>query len=109
MDAEERELWRTFAAAEPPEKERLRQKLIERFLPVVMSIADKLASKLPRSVEVQDLFQDGVFGLSDAVDRFQLDRGFKFPTYATQRIRGAMVDAMRDRDWVPRLVRTREE
>jgi len=63
--------------------------------------------KLPAEVEVDDLMSAGLFGLMDAINAFDPDRGVKFETYCTQRIRGAIFDELRSMDWVPRLVRSR--
>jgi len=87
--------------------ERIRNALIERYLPLVKYTAERLASRFPASVEVDDMMSSGIFGLMDAIDRFDLDRGVKFETYCTNRIRGAILDGLRAMDWVPRLVRSR--
>jgi len=63
--------------------------------------------RLPGEVDVEDLMSAGLFGLMDAIDAFDLERGVKFETYCTQRIRGAIFDELRAMDWVPRLVRSR--
>jgi RNA polymerase sigma factor for flagellar operon FliA len=80
---------------------------MEQYLPIVRYTSDRIAEKLPQSVDVQDLMSAGIFGLADAVDRFDLGRGVKFETYCTSRIRGAILDELRKMDWVPRLVRAR--
>jgi RNA polymerase sigma factor for flagellar operon FliA len=64
-------------------------------------------TKLPDLVELDDLMSAGTFGLMDAIEKFDLDRGVKFETYCARRIRGAILDGLRDMDWVPRLVRSR--
>jgi RNA polymerase sigma factor for flagellar operon FliA len=69
--------------------------------------AERMHMKLPSEVEVDDLMSAGLFGLMDAIDAFDPDRGVKFETYCTQRIRGAIFDELRAMDWVPRLVRSR--
>jgi RNA polymerase sigma factor for flagellar operon FliA len=66
-----------------------------------------MRSRLPNSVECADLVSDGILGLMEAIDRFDPDRGQSFQTYAVPRVRGAMVDALRALDWVPRSVRER--
>jgi len=83
----------------------LRNQLIERYLPLVRYISERLLLSLPRSIELEDLQSAGVFGLMDAIDGFDLTRGIKFKTYCTTRIRGSILDELRSQDWVPRLVR----
>lgn len=80
---------------------------IEKYLPLVKRIAGRLAISLPQHVDEDDLIGYGVFGLLDALDRFDLARGVKFETYATLRIRGAMIDGLRTMDWVPHSARQR--
>ena len=84
-----------------------RNLLLERYLPLVKYAADRLHSKLPDEVDVQDLISAGVFGLMDALEAFDPERGVKFETYCAPRIRGAILDELRSVDWVPRLVRSR--
>ena len=86
---------------------RLRNQLVERYLPLVRYNAEKVWQKLPDGVDIADLMSSGVFGLMDAIDAFDLDRGVKFETYCVPRIRGAMLDELRSMDWVPRLVRSK--
>ncbi len=83
----------------------LRNQLIERYLPLVRYISERLLMSLPKSIELDDLHSAGIFGLMDAIDGFDLDRGIKFKTYCTTRIRGSILDELRSQDWVPRLVR----
>ncbi|MFG0330936.1 MAG: FliA/WhiG family RNA polymerase sigma factor [Phycisphaerales bacterium] len=87
--------------------EELRNHLIRNYLHLVRYNAERLHTKLPDEVDVNDLVQAGLFGLMDAIDAFDLDRGVKFETYCAQRIRGAILDELRSMDWVPRLVRAR--
>lgn len=75
------------------------------FAPLVKRIAYQLAAKLPASVQVEDLMQAGMMGLLDAISHFDATQGAQFETYASQRIRGAMLDELREIDWVPRSVR----
>lgn len=77
------------------------------YMPVVRKVAQTMAYGLPASVDVEDLNSYGLFGLFDAIEKFDPDLGFKFETYAVQRIRGAIVDSLRALDWVPRSVRSR--
>ena len=85
----------------------LRNALIERFLPLVRYNAERVWAKLPDGVDLNDLISAGVFGLMEAIEAFDLDRGVKFETYCVPRIRGAMLDELRTMDWVPRLVRSK--
>lgn len=78
---------------------------IEKYLPLVKRIAGRLAISLPQHVEEDDLMGYGVFGLLDAIERFDMARGVKFETYATLRIRGSMIDGLRTMDWVPHSAR----
>lgn len=89
-----------------PTKE-LRNKLVEAYLPLVKYNGERIWSRLPDGVELDDLISAGVFGLIDAINAFDLDRGVKFETYCVPRIRGAMLDELRSMDWVPRLVRSK--
>ena len=85
--------------------ENLRNVLIERYMPLVRNISERLLATLPKSIDIDDLTSAGIFGLIDAIDGFDLDRGIKFKTYCTTRIRGSILDELRSQDWVPRLVR----
>ncbi len=85
----------------------LRNTLMEEFLPIVKYNAERIGAKLPDEVENDDLISAGIFGLMDAINAFDLDRGVKFETYCAPRIRGAILDELRSMDWVPRLVRSR--
>lgn len=78
---------------------------IEKYLPLVKRIAGRLAISLPQHVEEDDLIGYGVFGLLDALERFDWSRGVKFETYASLRVRGAMIDGLRAMDWVPHSAR----
>jgi RNA polymerase sigma factor for flagellar operon FliA len=80
---------------------------MEHYLPIVKYTADRIYAKLPDKVELDDLISAGIFGLMDAIDAFDPERGVKFETYCTPRIRGAILDELRSMDWVPRLVRAR--
>ncbi len=95
-------LWRQYVKTRDPET---RNTLMELYLPVVNFIAERLLLTLPRSIDVEDLKSAGTFGLMDAIDGFDIDRGIKFKTYCSNRIRGAILDELRSQDWVPRLVR----
>jgi len=78
---------------------------IERYLPLVKRIAGRIAISLPPHIDEEDLLGYGVFGLLDALKRFDPSRGVKFETYANLRIRGAMIDGLRSMDWVPHSAR----
>jgi len=78
---------------------------IAEHAPLVRRIAHHLASKLPASVEVDDIIQAGMMGLMDAAARYEENQGTQFETYASQRIRGAMLDELRQNDWLPRSMR----
>ena len=89
--------------------EMLRNTLMENFLHLVRYNAERIHQKLPGEVELDDLMSSGIFGLMDAIEAFDLDRGVKFETYCAPRIRGAILDELRSMDWVPRLVRSRAQ
>jgi len=79
-----------------------RNALIKQYQPLVRRLAHHMMAKLPASVEVDDLIQVGLIGLSDALSRFEATQGVQFETFATQRIRGAMLDELRENDWMSR-------
>jgi RNA polymerase sigma factor for flagellar operon FliA len=97
-------LWRKFreARAQP-----LRDRLVLHYAPLVKNVAGRLGTGMPAHVDIADLVQSGVFGLVDAIEKFDPGRGHKFEAYAVQRIRGAILDELRAQDWVPRSVRGR--
>ncbi|MEW6050496.1 MAG: FliA/WhiG family RNA polymerase sigma factor [Candidatus Zixiibacteriota bacterium] len=84
-----------------------RQELIGKYLPLVRTVAARMAMGFPRSVELTDLVNTGVIGLIEAFGNFDPDRGVKFETYAVPRIRGAILDELRALDWVPRSTRAK--
>ncbi|GAB2758058.1 FliA/WhiG family RNA polymerase sigma factor [Nocardioides pakistanensis] len=96
------ELWRAYR--DEPTEER-RNRLVLQYSPLVKYVAGRLRTRLPDSVEYADLVSDGIIGLMGAIERFDPGRGLTFQTFAVPRIRGAMVDALRALDWVPRSVR----
>ncbi len=104
-DDEIEQVWQTYKA-DMSNKE-LRNRLVERYLPLVKYNGERIWARLPDGVELDDLISAGVFGLMDAIDAFDLSRGVKFETYCVPRIRGAMLDELRTMDWVPRLVRSK--
>jgi RNA polymerase sigma factor for flagellar operon FliA len=97
-------LWREYKSA--PSKE-ARDALILHYSPLVKFVAGRVGSGLPQSVEQADLVSYGIFGLIDAIDKFDTGRGIKFETYAIARIKGAIIDELRSIDWVPRSVRAK--
>ena len=99
------QVWDAFKA--DPENQDLRNRLVEQYLPLVKYNGERIWSRLPEGVELDDLISAGVFGLMDAIDAFDMTRGVKFETYCVPRIRGAMLDELRTMDWVPRLVRSK--
>jgi RNA polymerase sigma factor FliA len=82
-----------------------RDRLILNYSPLVKYMAGRVAVGLPANIEQADLISYGIFGLIDAIDKYELSRGIKFETYAISRIRGAIIDELRAIDWVPRSVR----
>lgn len=84
-----------------------RERLILHYSPLVKFVAGRVASGLPQSIEQSDLVSYGIFGLIDAIDKFDPARGFKFETYAISRIKGAIIDELRSIDWVPRSIRAK--
>lgn len=90
-----------------PSNQQLRNRLMERYFPLVKYNGERIWQRLPDGVELDDLVSAGVFGLMDAIDAFDMNRGVKFETYCVPRIRGAMLDELRSMDWVPRLVRSK--
>jgi RNA polymerase sigma factor for flagellar operon FliA len=84
-----------------------RDRLILQYSPLVKYVAGRVWAGLPQSAERADLISDGIFGLIEAIDRFDPDRNVKFQSYAIRRIRGAIIDGLRSVDWVPRSVRAK--
>ncbi|HVM41281.1 MAG TPA: RNA polymerase sigma factor WhiG [Acidimicrobiia bacterium] len=97
-------LWRDYK--ESGEKA-IRDRLILHYSPLVKFVAGRVGVGLPQNVDQADLMSYGLFGLIDAIDKFDLDRGFKFETYAIARIKGAIIDELRAIDWVPRSIRAK--
>ena len=99
------ELWQAYQTDRSNQV--LRNRLVEHYLPLVKYNGERIWARLPDGVELDDLVSAGVFGLMDAIDAFDMQRGVKFETYCVPRIRGAMLDELRSMDWVPRLVRSK--
>jgi RNA polymerase sigma factor FliA len=96
------ELWLSWKEAGDPDA---RKSLIEHYLPLVEYVSSRMAATLPKNVTKDDLASHGVMGLIDAIQKFDYRRGLQFETYASWRIRGAIIDGLRQGDWVPRSVR----
>ena len=84
-----------------------RERLILHYAPLVTMVASRVGAGLPSSVEQADLVSYGMFGLIDAIEKYETDRAVKFETYASSRVRGAIIDELRAIDWIPRSVRTK--
>lgn len=98
----EQQLWKKYKKTKDP---KIRDKFVKQYAPLVKYVAGKVAIGMPHSVEFDDLVGFGVFGLFDAIEKFDPDKHVKFKTYAVTRIRGAIFDELRSIDWVPRSVR----
>lgn len=103
-DAQLASLWTSYVADRDPAT---REQLILAYAPLVKYVAGRVAVGMPASVEHADLVSYGIFGLMDAIERFDPARGFRLETYAISRIRGAIIDELRTLDWVPRSVRAK--
>lgn len=99
--------WVDLAGRQRAARAHARERLITHYAPLVTQVASRMIGRLPDTVELGDLVSYGMFGLIDAVEKFQPERGFKFETYAATRIRGAIIDELRAADWVPRSVRSK--
>jgi RNA polymerase sigma factor for flagellar operon FliA len=96
------QLWRDYKESGD---ERLRERLILHYSPLVKYVAGRVGVGLPPNIEQADLVSYGIFGLIDAIQKFDLERAIKFETYAISRIKGAIIDELRSIDWIPRSVR----
>ena len=99
-------LWEEYQKKKTPE---LREKLIIEYSPLVKLVAGRLSMYLGYNVEYDDLVSYGIFGLIDAIDKFDLGKEVKFETYASLRIRGTILDQIRKMDWIPRTVRQKQK
>ena len=107
MDENEKNaLWETYVKKRTPE---LREKIIIEYSPLVKLVAGRLSMYLGYNVEYEDLVSYGIFGLIDAIDKFDYGKNVKFETYASLRIRGAILDQIRKMDWIPRSVRQKQK
>ena len=98
------ELWKEYKASG---SQRARDRLIVHYSPLVKYVAGRVSVGLPQNIEHADLVSYGIFGLIDAIEKFDIDRRIKFETYAIARIKGAIIDELRSIDWVPRSVRAK--
>src|SRR3984957_6437286 len=102
VDAAIAELWREFKSTQD---QQLRERLILHYSPLVKYVAGRVGVGLPPNIEQADLVSYGIFGLIDAINKFDIERAIKFETYAISRIKGAIIDELRAIDWIPRSVR----
>lgn len=107
MKEEKRQkLWEEYSKSKSAE---LRDKIIIEYAGLVKIVAGRMSMYLGSNVEYDDLVGNGVFGLIDAIDKFDINKGVKFETYASLRIRGSIIDQIRKMDWVPRSVRQKQK
>ena len=102
VDAAIAALWKEFKDTAEPQ---LRERLILHYSPLVKYVAGRVGVGLPPNIEQADLVSYGIFGLIDAIEKFDISRAIKFETYAISRIKGAIIDELRAIDWIPRSVR----
>jgi RNA polymerase sigma factor FliA len=107
VDSEDLDIDAVWAEFKRSGDRAVRDRLILHYSPLVKFVAGRMAVGLPQNVEQADLVSYGVFGLIDAIEKFEPARGFKFETYAISRIKGAILDELRSIDWVPRSVRAK--
>lgn len=106
MNVEQRQkLWEVYSTKRTPE---LQEKIIIEYAGLVKLVAGRLSMYLGYNVEYDDLVGYGTFGLIDAIDKFDYNKGVKFETYASLRIRGAILDQIRKMDWIPRSIRQKQ-
>lgn len=105
-EAARKRLWQDYHRLKSPD---LREKIILEYAPLVKLVAGRLSMYLGYNVEYDDLVGYGVFGLIDAIDKFDTCKDVKFETYASLRIRGAILDQIRKMDWIPRTIRQRQK
>ena len=105
-EAGRKKLWEEYGKAKTPV---IREKLILEYAPLVKLVAGRLSMYLGYNVEYDDLVGYGIFGLIDAIDKFDSMKAVKFETYASLRIRGAILDQIRKMDWIPRTIRQRQK
>lgn len=105
-EAERKKLWERYQRTKSPE---LREQLILEYANVVNLVAGRLSMYLGYTVEYDDLVGYGIFGLIDAIDKYDADKNVKFETYASLRIRGSILDQIRKMDWIPRTIRQKQK
>lgn len=105
-DIMKNQLWEEYAKSK---SDKVREQLILEYVPLVKLVAGRLNMYLGYTVEYDDLVSYGVFGLIDAIDKFDMFKGIKFETYASLRIRGSILDQIRKMDWIPRSVRQKQK
>lgn len=103
---DKQKLWETYRKFPTPE---MREQIILEYAPLVKVVAGRLSMYLGYNVEYEDLVSYGIFGLIDAIDKFDMQKDVKFETYASLRIRGAILDQIRKMDWIPRTVRQKQK
>lgn len=106
VNSRQAELWKRYAETKDPA---IREKLILEYSHLIKYIAGRLNIYFGQNVEYDDLVGFGVFGLIDAIDKYDINKGVKFETYASLRIRGAIIDSIREMDWVPRSLRQKNK
>ena len=99
-------LWEAYQKHPSPE---IREQIILEYAPLVKVVAGRLSMYLGYNVEYDDLVGYGIFGLIDAIDKFDAEKDVKFETYASLRIRGSILDQIRKMDWIPRTVRQKQK
>ena len=104
-EVEKKRLWENYSKSRNQD---VREKLILEYAPLVKIIAGRLSMYLGYNVEYEDLVSYGIFGLIDAIDKFDYGKGIKFETYASLRIRGSILDQIRKMDWIPRSLRQKQ-
>lgn len=105
-EGQKNKLWEEYAGTKAPE---VREKLIVAYAPLVKLVAGRLSMYLGYNVEYEDLVSYGIFGLIDAIDKFDSMKEVKFETYASLRIRGSILDQIRKMDWIPRTIRQKQK
>ena len=105
-EAGKKSLWEEYSKGKSPE---VREKIILEYAPLVKTVAGRLSMYLGYNVEYEDLVSYGIFGLIDAIDKFDTMKEVKFETYASLRIRGAILDQIRKMDWIPRTIRQKQK
>ncbi|WP_010249141.1 FliA/WhiG family RNA polymerase sigma factor [Acetivibrio cellulolyticus] len=102
----QQEMWRQYSDTKDPA---IKEKLIIEYSHIIKYVAGRLSIYFGSNVEYDDLIGYGVFGLIDAINKFDINKGVKFETYASLRIRGAIIDSIRELDWVPRSLRQKNK